>query len=140
MNRRTIIAIVMAVLCIGLLFAVANIFQRISMPLVFLTGGIGAVLIVAWIYIAWMMLKKKDIISHDQMKPERAKRRYKILKVYSITAGVLLLVGIIGAVGHNASYAMNKIEEPVFFFTAIVSLFGFVIATIGGWIYYSIGL
>lgn len=139
MNRRMIIAIAVVVLGIGLLFAMANIFQRIGIPLIFVTGGIGIILVGAWIYMAWVLWKKKTKMTNDQMEPEKAERRYKILKVSSVAAGVLLLIGIIGAIGHNALYAMKKIEEFVFFFIAIVGLFGFVITTIGSWICYFVG-
>jgi uncharacterized membrane protein len=139
MNRRLIIAITVVVLCIGLLFVAANILQRVGISPIFLTGGIGIVLVGAWVYMLWMVWRKKTKISHDQMEPEIAERRYKILKVSLLVAGVLLLAGIIGAVGHNAIYAMKEIEESVFFFIAIVGLFGFVIATIGDWIFYYIG-
>ena len=138
MNRRMIISIASVVICIGLLFAIANILQRMGISLIFLTGGIGIILVGSWIYMTWMMWKKKTKISNSQMEPEKAERRYKILKVSSIAAGVLLLLGILGAVGHNIIYAMKKTEESVFFFIAIVGLFGFVTATIGGWIYYFI--
>jgi hypothetical protein len=139
MNRKTIITIAVVVVAIGLLFVTANIFQKMGIPLIFLTGGIGVILVGAWIYMVWMILRKKTNISDDQMEPEKAEKRYKILKVSSITAGVLLLLGVIGAVGHNALYAIKKIEESVFFFIAIIGLFGFVMVTIGSWIYYLIG-
>lgn len=139
MKRRLIIAIAVVVLCIGLLVAAGNILQRTGVSPIFLTGGIGVVLVGAWIYMLWMVWKKKTKISHDQMEPGRVERRYKILKVSLLVTGVFLLVGIIGAVGHNAIYAMKEIEESVFFFIAIVGLFGFVIATTGGWIFYFIG-
>lgn len=139
MNRRLIIAITAVVLCIGLLFAVANILQRTGVSLIFLTGGIGVFLVGTWIYMVWMVWRKKIKISHDQMEPERVEKRYKILKTSLLATGVLLLVGIIGVVGHNAIYAMKKIEEPVFFSIAIVGLFGFVMATIGEWVFYFIG-
>ena len=139
MNRRMITSIAVAGLCIGLLFVVANVFQRIGLPLIFLTGGIGIILVAAWIYMSWMLWKKKTKMTNNQMEPRKAEKRYKILKVSSVATGVLLLLGIVGVIGHNTLYAMKKIEESIFFFIAIVGLFGFVIATIGGWIYYLIG-
>jgi hypothetical protein len=139
MNRRLIIAIAVVTLCVVLLFAAANILQRTGVSLIFLMGGIGVVLVGTWIYMLWMVLRKKVEIFHDQMDPEVSRRRYKILKVSLLAAGVLLLLGIIGAVGHNAIYAVKEIEEPVFFSIAIVGLFGFIIATVSGWIFYFIG-
>ena len=87
-------------------------------------------------YMTWVIWKKQTKIFNGQMESEKAERQYKKLKALLIAAGLLLLLGIIGAVGHNALYAMKKIEESVFFFTAIVGLFGFVLTTIGGLIYY----
>ena len=81
MKRRLIIAIAVVVLCIGLLFAAGNILQRTGISLIFLTGGIGVVLVGAWIYMVWMVWRKKTKISLDQIEHERAERRYKILKV-----------------------------------------------------------
>ncbi|HEY95462.1 MAG TPA: hypothetical protein G4O15_11060 [Dehalococcoidia bacterium] len=136
MNRRMIVTIVVVVLCIGLLFAIANIFQRMCISLVFPTSGIGVILVGVWMYMTWVIWKKQTKIFNGQMESEKAERQYKKLKALLIAAGLLLLLGIIGAVGHNALYAMKKIEESVFFFTAIVGLFGFVLTTIGGLIYY----
>ena len=139
MNRRLIIAIGVVALCIVLTIAAGNILQRAGISPIFLTGGIGITLVGAWIYMLWMVWRKKAAISHEKMEPERAQRRYKILKVSLLAAGILLLVGIIGTVGHNAIYAIKEIEESVFFFIAIVGLFGFVTVTIGDLIFYFIG-
>ena len=139
MNRRLIIAIAVVVLCIGLIIAAGNILQRTGVSPIFLTSGIGVVLVGVWIYMVWMVWRKKTKISRDQMEPEIAERRYKILKVSLLAAGVFLLVGIIGAVVHNALYIpLGETEEPVSFFIAIAGLSGFVAATTGGWIFYFI--
>jgi len=41
-------------------------------------------------------------------------------------------VGIVGVILHNALYGLFEKEEPVSFFIAIVALWVFIIATIGG--------
>ncbi len=93
---------------------------------------IGVVAIGVWIYLIWMVRRKKTNIFHDQMEPELAERRYKRLKVFLLIAGISLAVGIVGVILHNALYALSEIEEHVWFLIAIVALYVFDIATIGG--------
>ena len=66
------------------------------------------------------------------MEPKLAERRYKMLKVFLLVAGISLAVGIVGVILHNALYGLFEKEEPVSFFIAIVALWVFIIATIGG--------
>ena len=134
MNRRLLIGVI-AIMIAGVGLVIAGVIVRPA----FITLGIGVVLVGAWLYMLWMVRKKKTSLFGEQMEPGKAERRYKILKVSVLAAGILLLLGIIGTVMHNALYAVNEIEEPVFFTVAIVGLFGFVIATAGGWIFYFIG-
>ena len=88
--------------------------------------------IVVWIYLVWMVWKKKTNIFHDQMEPKLAERRYKMLKAFLLVAGISLAVGIVGVILHNALYGLSEIEEPVSFFIALVALWVFIIVTIGG--------
>ena len=46
-------------------------------------------LIAVWIYLAWMVWKKKTQIFHDQMEPKSAERRLKWLKASLLVAGIL---------------------------------------------------
>ncbi len=85
-----------------------------------------------WIYLVWMVRKKKTNLFHDQMEPKLAERRYKMLKVFLLVAGISLAVGIVGVILHNALYGLSEIEEPVSFVIALVGLWAFFIATIGG--------
>ncbi len=96
------------------------------------TTIIEVALVGVWIYLVWMVRKKKTKIFHDQMEPKLAERRLKRLKVFLLVAGISLAVGIVGIVGHNTIYGLTKIEEPVFFWIALVGLYVFIIATIGG--------
>jgi len=81
--------------------------------------------------LVWMVRKKKTNLFHDQMEPKLAEKRLKMLKVFLLVAGIALAVGIVGVIVHNALYAMNEIEEPIFFVIALVGLWVFFIATIG---------
>ncbi len=100
--------------------------------LIFMITSVAVALIVVWIYLVWMVRKKKTKIFHDQMEPKLAERRLKMLKIFLLVAGISLAVGIVGIVGHNTIYGLTEIEEPVFFTIALVGLYVFVIATIGG--------
>ena len=85
-----------------------------------------------WIYLVWMVRKKKANLFDDQVEPKLAERRYKMLKVFLLVAGISLAVGIVGGILHNALYGLSETEEPVSFVIALVALWAFFIATIGG--------
>ena len=85
-----------------------------------------------WIYLVWMVRKKKADIFHDQMEPTLAERRYKMLKASLLAGGISLAGGIISVIVHNALYGLSEIEEPVSFFIALSFIGLFVIATSGG--------
>jgi len=93
---------------------------------------IGVVLIGVCIYLVFMVWKKKTNLFHDQVEPKLAERRYKRLKVFLLVAGISLAVGIVGVIVHNALYGLFEREEPVSFYIALVGLYVFIIATIGG--------
>jgi len=118
MNKKLLIGIlVVFVIAAAMLFRVAT-FSIASLAV--------------WIYLVWMVRKKKTNIFHDQMEPELAERRLGRLKKFILVAGISLAVGIVGVIVHNALYGLSEIEEPVSFWIAIVALWVFIIATIGG--------
>ena len=94
-----------------------------------LTAG---ALIAVWIYLVFMVRKKKTNLFHDQMEPKIAERRLKMLKAFLLVAGISFAVFIVGVIVHNALYGLSEIEEPVSFIIAISALWVFIIATIGG--------
>ena len=49
---------------------------------------IAGALIAVWIYLVWMVRKKKTNIFHDQMEPKLAERRLKRLKTFLLVAGI----------------------------------------------------
>ncbi len=99
---------------------------------IFMSTLIAGALIVVWIYLVWMVRKKKTNIFHDQMEPKLAERRYKMLKVFLLVAGISFAVFIVGVILHNALYGLFGKEELVSFFIGISGLWAFIIATVGG--------
>jgi uncharacterized membrane protein len=100
-----------------------------SFFMIMLTAGAA---IAVWIYLAWMVLKKKTEIFHAQMEPKLAERRLKMLKASLLVAAIAFLGGIAGVIGHNAVYAATETEEAVFFFIALSTIWLFTLATGGG--------
>ena len=88
-------------------------------------------LVGVWIYLVWMVRKKKTNIFHDQMEPKLAERRLKRLKKFLLVAGISLAVGIVGVILHGVLSALLEKEEPISFYIALVALWVFYIATIG---------
>jgi hypothetical protein len=87
---------------------------------------------IVWIYLVWMVWKKKTNIFHDQVEPKIAERRLKMLKAFLLVAGISFAVFIVGVILHNVLYGLSGTEEHVFFIIAIVALWVFIIATVGG--------
>ncbi|MGB2584202.1 MAG: hypothetical protein WBC89_08630, partial [Dehalococcoidia bacterium] len=69
----------------------------IAAAILFLPG----VLIAVWIYLVWMVRKKKTNIFDDQMEPKLAERRLKRLKIFLLVAGISFAVFIVGVIVHN---------------------------------------
>jgi tellurite resistance protein TehA-like permease len=86
-----------------------------------------------------MVRKKKTSLFHNQLEPESAERRYKILKAFLLVAGISLAVGIVGVILHNALYGLLEREEPISFGIGLVGLFVFFIAIIGSLVVYITG-
>ena len=95
------------------------------------TGVIEVIMVGVWIYLVWMVRKKKTKIFHNQMKPKLAEGLLKRLKTFLLVAGISLVVGIVGVILHGVLSALLETEEPVSFYIALVALWVFYIATIG---------
>jgi len=104
-----------------------------------MTWFIWVILLAVWIYLVWMVRKKKTKIFHDQMEPELAERRLRRLKIFLRVGGISFVVGIVGVIGHNVIYGLTEVEESVFFTIALLGLFVFFIATIGGLVLFLLG-
>ncbi len=118
MNRKLLIRIIVV---FGIAAAILFFASTLALP------ALGV-----WIYLVWMVRKKKTNIFHDQMEPKLAERRYKMLKIFLLVAGISLAVGIVGVVVHNVLYGLTEIEESVFFVIALVGLYVSIIATSSG--------
>ena len=99
--------------------------------LIFMTMAVAGALIVVWVYLVWMVRKKKANLFHDQMEPKLAERRLKMLKAFLLVAGISFAVSIVGVILHNVLYGLSETEEHLSFFIAISALYVFFIATIG---------
>ncbi len=111
---------------------VFGIAAAIALAMLFAMLTAGA-LIAVWIYLVWMVRKKKTNIFHDQMEPKLAQRRLKMLKAFLLVAGISFAVFIVGVILHGVLGALLEIEEePVSFYIAIFSLVPFAVGTIGG--------
>ncbi len=130
MNKKLLIGIIVVIVVFVIAAAILGVIFRNPLYLVnLLTIWIP---LGVWIYLVWMVRKKKTNLFHDQMEPKTAERRLKMLKVFLLVAGIALAVGIVGFVLHNALYGLSEIEEPVSFVIALMGLWAFFIATIGG--------
>ena len=125
MNKKLLIGIIVVI--VGLVIAAAILGNP-----VWAMNIIEVALVGVWIYLVWMVRKKKAKIFHDQMEPKLAESRLKRLKVFLLVAGISLAVGIVGVIVYNLLYGLNEIEEPVSFVIALVGLWAFFIATFGG--------
>jgi len=131
MNKKLLIGIIIVIV----VFVIAAAIVRSWLILAPLT----LISIVVWIYLVFMVRKKKTKIFHDQMEPKLAERRYKMLKAFLLAAGISLAVGIVGGVLHNVLYGLSEVEEPVSFYIALVAPYVFIIATIGGLVIFLTG-
>ena len=93
---------------------------------------IAGALIAVWIYLAWMVWKKKTQIFHDQMEPKSAERRLKWLKAFLLVAGISFVVFLVSTILLRALHALFEGKEELFFFIAIFSLMLLAVGTIGG--------
>ncbi len=91
-----------------------------------------AILLVgAWIYLVWMVRKKKTKIFHDQMEPKLAERRLKRLKTLLLVAGISLAV-VVGDILQIAIFRPPDYEGTVSIVIAWLGFMAFIIAAIGG--------
>ncbi len=121
MNKKLLIGIIVVTVVFVIAAAILGVILRNPLYLVnLLTIWIP---LEVWIYLVWMVWKKKTNL---------AEGRLKMLKVFLLVAGISLAVGIVGVIAHNALYGLSEIEKPVSFVIALVGLWVFFIATIGG--------
>ncbi len=93
------------------------------------------ILMGVWIYLVWMVRKKKTDIFHDRMEPKLAQRQYKRLKRFLLVAGISFLVypvSILLQVLLVLIFNQPEEEGAVVFFIAFFSVVLFILSTIGG--------
>ncbi len=122
MNWKLLIGLVVAIAAFGITGAITG------RP-AFVTLGLAAVSFAVWVYLIWIVRKRKAGVFHDRMGPESAERRYRRLKMLLRVSGISLAVGIVGGIVHNAISAVSGTEEGVFFSIGLVGLLVFFIAT-----------
>ena len=83
---------------------------------------------VIWIYLVFMVWKKKTNIFHDQMESKLAERRLKMLKAFLLVAGISLAT-YIGFMLHIVIFRPPDYEGG--FFIALFSIILFLIGLIG---------
>ncbi|MBA7702348.1 hypothetical protein ES703_111112 [subsurface metagenome] len=99
---------------------------------------IGTVLLGVWIYLVFMVRKKKTKIFHDQVEPKIAERRLKMLKAFLLVGGIslgMLITFLVGVILYNVVYGLDEMDEiaDIIAHSIGFSLLGvFYIATIGG--------
>ena len=106
------------------------------MPFIVFMILIGAIPLAVWIYLVFMVWKKKTNIFHDQMESKLAESRLKWLKIILLLAG-LSLVTFIGNMLHIALFSPPDYEGG--FFIAFFSIILFLIGLIGSLVIIRIG-
>ena len=81
-----------------------------------------------WIFLVWIVWKKKTNIFHDQMEPKLAERSLKRLKTCLLVGGMSLVMFWLNILVGNV--ILDK--DPASYFIAYFSAVLWVIATIGG--------
>ncbi|MFC2048328.1 hypothetical protein ACFLSK_02725 [Chloroflexota bacterium] len=99
------------------------------MPFIIFMIIIGAIPLAVWIYLVFMVWKKKTNIFPDQMESKLAERRLKWLKIILLVAG-LSLAAFIGFMLHIVIFRSLDYEGG--FFIAFFSIMLLLIANISG--------
>jgi hypothetical protein len=120
MNKKLLIGIIVVIVG-GLVVVTA-----MSRPLY-----LGVPLSALWIYLVFMVWKKKTQIFHDQMEPRIAERHLQWLKTSLLVAGISLAV-FVGMSLYFRIFGLPEWPEAVGFFIGAISIWMFIVATIGG--------
>ena len=81
-----------------------------------------------WIYLAWIIWKKKINVFKDKVEPVTADKNFKRLKALLTAAGISFIVFIVAIVAHNFLIRMYE-HEFISFSITVIALYGIVIAT-----------
>jgi hypothetical protein len=127
MNKALLIGIIVVIVVMVVFLIAAATREIINAAEAAVWFGIP---LAGWIYLVWMVWKKKTNIFHDQMEPKPAESLLKRLKIFLLVGGMSfamfwlnILVGI---------FDEPEEEGPVVFLIAFFFAVLFVIAAIGG--------
>ncbi len=84
-----------------------------------------------WIFLVWIVWKRKTTIFHDQMEPELTERRLKRLKTFLMLTGMSFAMFWLNILLGIAIFGPAEEEGAVGFFIGFFSAVLFVIAAIG---------
>jgi len=97
-------------------------------------------LLAAWIYLVWMVRKKRISLFSDQMEPKLAERRYKMLKAFLLVAGIsFAMIWVSILVGVDIFHLPEKDMEYIVEYIAFSFLGLFNLATIVGLVIFLTG-
>ena len=101
---------------------------------------IDVVLLGVWIYLVWMVWKKKTNIFHSQMESKLAERRYKMLKIFLLVAGLSFAAVIVSFVVQATIFGLSeeKVSAAIVIIGGILQML-FYVGTIGGLVIFLIG-
>ncbi len=85
-----------------------------------------------WIFLVWIIWKKKTKIFHDQMEPKLAERRLKRLKTFLMVGGMSFAMFWLNILLGIAIFGPTEEEGGVGFHIGFFSAVLFIIAAIGG--------
>ena len=77
---------------------------------------------------------------YDRVEPGLSERSLRILKMFLLVAGISLATFVISVFLHNAIGGLFSIEEPVFFFIALLSIVALAVGIIGSLVIFIKGL
>ncbi len=122
MNRKLLIGII-------IVFVIAAAISVRVLPMY--------LFLAVWIYLVWMVWKKKISLFRDHMEPKLAERRLKRLKKFLLVATIgvaAFWVNIIlmFVIYRTTGFPSSEEEEGVFFFIGLLAAVLFLIGTIGG--------
>jgi hypothetical protein len=115
MNKKLLIGII-----VGLVVATAFVGPPLPM----------GVAIAAWVYLVWIVWRKKTKIFSGQMEPKLAERLLKWLKASILVAGISLMVGIVSFI--VGVIILGYEEEAAIFYIALFSVLLFIIGNVSG--------
>ena len=118
MNKKLLIGIIVVI--VGLVVATAFVGPPLPM---------GAAM-AAWVYLVWIVWRKKTKIFSDQTEPKLAERLLKWLKASILVAGISFMVGIVNFI--VGVIILGYEEEAAIFYIALSSVLLFIIGNVSG--------